>query len=124
MSHRHRIEENFRYARELLLAGMQGIQSGERLMMSSDSRRQITTSARHALKAAVVGGSLVLLASTLTDHRRVRVARIFACSSIAFCADLLWNTRAISSQVLDCAEREIANVRDQHWLESHPIDYA
>jgi hypothetical protein len=26
--------------------------------------------------------------------------------------------------MVDCAEKEIGKVREQHWLESNPIDYA
>ena len=124
MSHTHPIAESIDYGRELLHAGMDGIRAGERLMVSSDVQRQIANSARQSLGADVVGGSLAVVVCRLIDRRKVRLAPVFACGTAAFCADFLWRTRNISSNVIGCAEKEISKVRDQHWLESNPIDYA
>ena len=124
MTHNHPIAHSFDYGRELLRAGIDGIRSGERVVMTSDVQRHIADSALQALGAAFVGGSLALVVNRLLNNRRVRLAPVFACSTAAFCADFLWRTRSISSNVVGHAEKEISKVRDQHWLESHPIDYA
>jgi len=124
MAHNHPIAHSIDYGRELLHAGIDGIRNGERVAMTSTAQRHIADSARQALGAAVVGGSIALVVCKLLDSRRLRLAPAFACGTAAFCADFLWRTRSISSNVVAYAEREISKVRDQHWLESHPIDYA
>ncbi len=123
MAHAHFIADELDYGRDLLQAGIEGIRAGERQATGNDNVH-IATSACESLKAAAVGGALALLLCKLIDHRKTPVARVFACSGAAFCADFIWRTRSISSRALKCAEKEMAKVRDQHWLDSHPIDYA
>ncbi len=117
------ISQTLDYGRELVQAGMNGLRAGE-ILAHHSANDDIKASARHSLPAAAVGGSLALLACTLISKRRIRVAPILVCSTAAFCADFIVRTRDIRSKMIQCAEKEMSKVRDQHWLASHPIDYA
>jgi len=37
---------------------------------------------------------------------------------------IAWNGRGLTESITSNALRNIAKVRDENWLESHPIDYA
>jgi len=43
---------------------------------------------------------------------------------IGFCAGFVWQNRRLSASVMCGAFRSIGRVRDERWLETHPIDYA
>jgi len=48
----------------------------------------------------------------------------FLGGAIGFGAGLLWESRLLTASVACGALRNIDRVRDEHWLERHPIDYA
>jgi len=68
-----------------------------------------------------------LLSSCLAP-RRNRLSNAFALgtlgSALGFCAGFSWKTRKVASSVAQSAARELRIVRDEHWLERNPIDYA
>jgi hypothetical protein len=35
-----------------------------------------------------------------------------------------WGNRRLAARVASSAFRSMGKVRDEHWLENHPIDYA
>lgn len=121
MAHNSVISESLDYGRELVHAGLDGIKAGERLTLP---QTHIARSAQKSLLAAVIGGTVALIGCRVTANRRRIVGTIITCGTAAFCADFIWRTRNISSKMIECAEKEVEKVRDQHWLASHPIDYA
>ena len=123
MSHSSFITDSFDYGRDLLYAGIEGVRAGERLTLHSPEAH-IAKSARRSLMAAAVGGTVALILCKVTKKRRRVVGTMIACGTAAFCADFIGRTRNVSSKIIACTEKEIGKVRDQHWLESHPIDYA
>jgi hypothetical protein len=44
--------------------------------------------------------------------------------AIGFGAALVWQSRCLAASVAHGAFRNMGRVRDEHWLERHPIDYA
>jgi hypothetical protein len=44
--------------------------------------------------------------------------------AIGFMASLIWENRRFTASVVSGALKNIGKVRDEHWLEKHPIDYA
>jgi len=44
--------------------------------------------------------------------------------AIGFGAGVVWQDRCLAASVARGALRNIGRVRDQHWLDRHPIDYA
>ncbi len=123
MAHTSYIADSLDYGRELLHAGIDGIKTGERLTLHSPDTH-IARSAQRSLVAAAIGGTVAIIACSLTDRRRRLFSTMIACGTAAFCADFIWRTRSVSSTLMQCAEKEITKVRDQHWLASNPIDYA
>ena len=43
---------------------------------------------------------------------------------VGFVAGFAWKTRDLTGSMLQGASRAIETTRDEHWLETHPIDYA
>jgi hypothetical protein len=43
---------------------------------------------------------------------------------IGFGAGVAWESRRLTASAACGALRNISKVRDEHWLERHPIDYA
>ena len=82
-------------------------------------------SLRDAWKPAVLGACLGLLSSIPT---RRSAARAVACGliggAIGFSAGVAWKSRRLSASVVSGAVKNIRKVRNEHWLETHPIDYA
>jgi hypothetical protein len=44
--------------------------------------------------------------------------------AIGFGLGLAWSSRRLTASVAEQAFRSMNKVRDEHWLENHPIDYA
>lgn len=123
MAHNSSIAESLHYGRELIYAGIDGIRDGERLTLHSPDVH-IARSVQQSLMAAIIGSTMALITCKVAEKRKRVLGTIVACGTAAFCADFIWRTRAVSSKMLDCAERAIDKARDKHWLDSHPIDYA
>ena len=124
MTHRESMANNLKYGRTILRAGIKGLRRAEESLLEHDSKQYIADSAREAMISAALGAGLAAVESEINHRRRRQLARILACGSLAFCADFVWRTRNMSSQFMHSAAKEIARVRDQHWLEANPIDYA
>jgi len=45
-------------------------------------------------------------------------------SAIGFGLGLAWKSRGLTESIASSSLHSIGKVRDEHWLESHPIDYA
>jgi hypothetical protein len=43
---------------------------------------------------------------------------------IGLIVGLAWKTRELTASMGRSALKEMGTVRDQHWLQNHPIDYA
>jgi hypothetical protein len=124
MANRSGIADTLEYSRRLLQASIEGLHSEEQRIRESGESGFLAASACSAVKAAVVGAGLGLLGSRLTRQRTNRIPTVLACGAFAFCAHFAWRTRAVSARLASRASHEIGKVRDQHWLESNPIDYA
>jgi len=44
--------------------------------------------------------------------------------AISFALVMAWNSRKLTASALASAFKKINKVRDEHWFERHPIDYA
>ncbi|MBI3475615.1 MAG: hypothetical protein HY010_07765 [Acidobacteria bacterium] len=44
--------------------------------------------------------------------------------TIGLVAGIAWKSRCLTTSVADGAMESMGRVRDEHWLEKHPIDYA
>ncbi|MFZ1134693.1 MAG: hypothetical protein WAN69_07095 [Candidatus Korobacteraceae bacterium] len=128
MTHPQSVTSTVRYGKKLVNAGITGIRTGQN---SARGEQKLSTlaarAARNSLALAAVGACVGLLRSYL-GHRRNRVSNALALgtlgSALGFVAGFGWKTRNVTSSVAHSTARELRKARDEHWLESNPIDYA
>jgi len=117
---------NAAYGRRLVSSGLEGARSGrEALLHGGALAPYLRTSFRNALGPASVGVCLGLLAS-LGKKRCASRAIGFAVigGTVGFGIGLVWQTRSLAASMASEIFESIEKVRDEHWLEKHPIDYA
>jgi hypothetical protein len=116
------------YGRRVLNSGLEGVRSGREAFLNG---RPLTPffreSFRKALKPAALGACVGLLTSCPGRQRR-SVAQVLASGLlgglIGLGAGLVWEGRFLAGSAASSALKNIDKVRDEHWLEKHPIDYA
>jgi len=127
MNGRH-LKEEIRYGQELLRTGVCGLSSGRDEHLHGRPLSEVLgESARASLGLAALGACAGLLRYCLSA-RRDRIAKTLACGllggAFGFLAAFGWQTRGLTESMGRSAARQIGALRDQHWLENHPIDYA
>ena len=113
------------YCENLLTAAVDGGRSGWKAYLNG--KALLSESARTALNPVAIGACIGTLSSCPGDvHTPVRKALAYAFlgGAIGFGAGIAWGGRRLLATVASGALRSIARVRDEHWLEGHPIDYA
>lgn len=116
------------YGRKVLNSGFEGARSGREAFLDGRSLTPLLDeSIRNALKPAAVGLCIGALGSC-PGQRHKSIGRVLAFGllggAIGFGAGLAWENRRLAAGVARGALRNIDKVRDEHWLEKHPIDYA
>ncbi|MGC2107995.1 MAG: hypothetical protein WA655_00670 [Candidatus Korobacteraceae bacterium] len=122
------LRSNLRYGRKLFRSGVSGLSSGRDAQLNGQPLSDVLAqSARASLGLATLGACAGLLRYYL-PARRGRIAKTVACgivgSAIGFVAGFAWKTRDLTEGMAHSAAKQMGVVRDQHWLERHPIDYA
>ena len=122
------LKSNLRYGRALVKSGVSGLSSGrEAHLQGQPLSSALSQSARASLGMAAVGACLGLLRYYL-PARKARAAQSVACgvvgSAIGFVAGFAWTTRDLTESMANSAFKQMNVVRDEHWLDRHPIDYA
>jgi hypothetical protein len=116
------------YGQKLVNAGITGIRTGQDSARGEESLRKIAAdAARDSLAFAAIGACVGLLQSQFADKRdrRAKALALGALGSVlGFCVGFGWKTRKVTSSVAHSTARELRRVRDEHWLELNPIDYA
>lgn len=121
-------KSNIDYGRKLFDSGLEGARSGEGAFLHGKPLAPfLEESARHALKPAVIGVLLGVLGSRAGNgHKSTGRALVFGLlgGAIGFGVGVAWGNRRLAASVTSSAFRSIGKVRDEHWLENNPIDYA
>jgi hypothetical protein len=102
------------YTHKLLKAAIAGICNGEAL---SDSPASLILK---CLPGALAGKCV----DALVFKRRDRTSRTVACVTLGGLASLVWSTRKSTRAMARSAAQEIGKIRDEHWLDMNPINYA
>jgi hypothetical protein len=118
----------FEYGRRVLNSGVEGARSGREAFLNGRSLTPfLSEAALNALKPAGVGACVGLL-SGYRGNGHVSMGRIlgfgFLGSLIGFASGLAWESRDLTASIAGNAMKNIDKVRDEHWLQKHPIDYA
>ena len=119
---------NLEYGRKVFSSGLEGAHTGREAFLNG---RPITPvlgeSVCNAWGPAVIGAALGVVASYPGRRHRsfdktVEYGLLGAVLGLG--ASIVWENRRLTASVARGALRNIGKVRDEHWLESHPIDYA
>jgi hypothetical protein len=118
------LTKTIEYGRKLVHAGVCGMEAGERSELDGRALSPfLLDSARDSLAVAAAAAFAGLLGCQLL-RRRVHPLKIATCGALAFAAGFSWKTRKVGASATHAALKEVAKVRDEHWLELHPVDYA
>ena len=115
------------YGRKLVSAGLSGVRTGHQTFDPQLASALINASAEESLKLAAIGACLGLLPAIIMQRRsRGKSAVVLGAlgSALGFCVGFSWKTRKLTSTLAHSAMHEVHRVRDEHWLETNPIDYA
>jgi len=123
-----KMKSGLQYGRELVNSGLSGLRSGRVAHLQRQPLYGVLSeSARGAIGLAAIGACAALAGSCLAG-RRDRTAKAVgygvAGSVIGILLALGWKTRELTASMGRSALKEMGAVRDQHWLQNHPIDYA
>ena len=125
-------QSNLDYGRKLFISGLEGARSGEASFLEGRPLSPVINDyVRHALTSATIGACIGAL-SAFPDNEDESRERALASSVVAgaigavvgFAVSVAWQGRRLARAVASGAWRKIDTVRDEHWLEKHPIDYA
>ena len=121
------VESEVKYGRKVLDAGLEGTRSGRKAFLEGKPLTPyLNDSVRKALIPAAVGTCIG--ATGAAAGQRKSVGRILAFGllggAIGFGLGMIWESRGLTASALLGAFKKIGKVRDEHWFERHPIDYA
>jgi len=116
------------YGRKILGSGLEGARAGEAEFLNGRTLDQfLSESALEALKPAALGACLGVLGSRLgKESNSIGKMLLFGLvgGAIGFGAGIAWQTRRLTASAAKGALRSTHKLRDEHWVEKHPIAYA
>jgi hypothetical protein len=116
------------YGEELVRSAVVGGRSArDKALAPQPAGLVLARLARTSLPRAAVGASIGVLASySRNKHWSKRDAALFGLlgAVIGFGANMVLGTREITGETVRGAMGSVRTVRDAHWLEKNPIDYA
>jgi hypothetical protein len=119
---------NADYGRKLLNSGLEGARSGrEAFLHGRPLALFLGESVRYALTPSAIGLCLGVLGSRSGNHHKSAgraVAYGFLGGVIGLGVGIVWESRRLAASVASAVYGNIEKVRDEHWLEKNPIDYA
>jgi hypothetical protein len=111
------------YLKQLAGAGQEGIAAARREFKGP----VFEISPAEAIWKPAVGAGIGILSAAFVGNRKDRSHVVFGGllgSVLGSAVVLAWSSRRFARHATDKAIRSVNTVRDQHWLSSHPIDYA
>ena len=121
-------KSNLEYGRKVLDSGLEGAHTGREAFLNGRPLTPfLNESVSHAWKPAALGACLGALAGYPGNgHKSAHKMFAFGIlgATFGFIAGVAWESRGFTLSVARGALRNVEKARDQHWLETHPIDYA
>jgi hypothetical protein len=116
------------YGREILDSGLEGVRSGREAFLDGRPLTPfLNESVRKALTPAALGACVGALIS-FPGNRDRSIGRMLVFGllggAIGFGTGLAWESRGLTESAASGALRNIHKVRDEHWVEKHPVAYA
>jgi hypothetical protein len=117
-----------RYGRKMIDSGLEGARAGEEEFLHG---RPLTPFVGKSIRAALIPaaiGACVGLLGGLPVSGKEKTSRMLYLAlfggAIGFSAGLAWESRRITKSATQGALENIHKVRDEHWVEKHPVAYA
>lgn len=119
---------NLEYGRRVLSSGLEGARYGREAFLHGRSLAPfLRESVQQSWGSGAVGTCIGVLCC-ISGKRYRSLSRALACGfvggAIGLGLGIAWNSRRLTESITSGALRHIGRTRDEHWLESHPIDYA
>ena len=118
------LESDLAYLKRLVGAGLEGIRSTRHEPDGGNPRSSLQTT---VWKPTAIGATLGMLGVRAIGKRRsassVTMGALVG-GVLGFGASRAWKFRRFVSPAASAALRRVNAVRDAHWLETHPVDYA
>lgn len=120
-------ESEVEYGREVLDSALEGARSGRDAFLSGRPLTPfLSESVRKALVPAAVGTLIGVLGSYAGDRQRT-IGKILMFGLLGgvmgFGTGVAWESRRLTAGAANRALKNIHKVRDEHWLEKHPVAY-
>lgn len=128
MNFREWSQSEVEYGRRVLHSGLAGARSGQEAFLHGEPLTPFLGNAiRKASAPAALGALLGLLSSVPGSNRECgKRALVFGLlgGAIGLGMSVAWQSRELTKSAASAALRNMNRARDEHWLETHPIDYA
>lgn len=116
------------YGRRLVDSAVDGIRTGEdEFRVDGRLTPYIAKGAIRSLAPAALGCFLGAYSVLLRRERQSATRILTGCilgGLIGFGAGIVWETRYLTESIGVNVRKRVQSVRDEHWLEENPIDYA
>jgi len=127
MSVSETIKTNLAYGKELVESGIAGANEARKVTLESpETTDMVTAAAQESWQAAAVGAMVGAIFGVLADDRKpVRgvIAGGLLGAAAGFAGSFAWKTRPLTSAMAREAGKRIGAARDEHWLETNPVNY-
>lgn len=121
-------KSNTGYSRKLWNSGLDGARSGrEAFLREKPLALFLSESMRAAIAPTAIGMCLGIIGSN-AEKGRISARRAIGYGllggTLGLAVGIAWHGRHLVTTITSGAMRNIEKVRDEHWLEQNPIDYA
>jgi len=122
------LRSELEYSHDLVNSAVDGARYGcQRAIADEPAREVLANAARKSVPLAAVGACVVTLA-VHGARKRISSRSEMLCGMlgalIGFSAGIALSTRPVVEEMAHEAVHNINGVREAHWLERHPINYA
>lgn len=116
------------YGRKVLNSGLAGARSGREAFLNGKPLTPFLSEAVRSASTPAAVGALVGMLGSFPGHNHRSASRTLVFGlfgwAIGLGMGIAWQSRGLTACAASRAWRNIGRVRDEHWLETHPIDYA
>jgi len=117
------------YGRKVLNSGLAGARSGQKAFLNGKPLTPFLGRAVRSASTPAAVGVLVGVVGSFAGRnqhkcpKRTLVLGLVG-GAVGLGMSIAWQSRRLTACAANGALRNIGRVRDEHWLETHPIDYA
>ena len=120
------VTSDFSYVRRLLEAGLNAATSVPSDAAKRSTKRERSRAALYVWTSAAIGmavGASAMYVARKGKFGRNALAGALVGGVCGFGGSLAWGSREVTSKMVHDAAKNIGAVRDDRWLEKHPICY-